>query len=453
VLEKPKLLLSRIAASKLLHNATSSMFALVWLNLLSFVAIPIYIRILGVSEWGIVAACVSLQIIANFVDAGFSQIVPRWVARETGNARLLQSYLIVFQRVFAALGLMVFSILQFGADYLAHHWFVTSAIEGESLEIAIRIFAFQLLFQLINGLYVGFWFGMGMQVGVNARTCFIGTFKHGSAVVALAFVQPEPWLYCLVFATAAAIELIINSLLLNRNLKSRITLQISANPIIEKLQVNLFLKQVMLLSIGIIIGLGASQLDRIFLSKTQSVEHFGIYTIVFTLASAILQIQSPWAKANFPSLVKNIQENYLPTRDQIKLIAFGIFLFGILPCVIIYLNAEIILRTWIADINVNQIGEPVLKLLMISMAINCVYSGIYQIIIAMGRDRVVLMVNIISTIAALTVVYLVNRDLGVILGAYIWLALTTAQLICGITWLGYQIIHNSSHNRRSERLP
>jgi len=426
----------------MMRNATSSMFALVWLNLLSILAIPLYIKILGVSEWGIVAACVSLQIIANFVDAGFSQIVPRWVARETGDARLLQSYLTVFQRVFVALGLIAFSILQIGADYLAHNWFVTSAIEAESLEVAIRIFAFQLLFQLINSLYVGFWFGMGMQVGVNARTCFIGTLKHGTAIVALAFVLPEPWLYCLVFAVASATEVVINSMLLKKNLKNRINALDSTDFTIKQIQTKLFLKQVIILSIGIFIGLGASQLDKIVLSRTQSIEDFGVYAIMFAIASSILQIQSPWAKANFPKLVQNIKQNLLPTVDQIKILALGSILFGVLPSLAIYLNADTILKIWINNVNVNQVGVPVLKLLMISMAINSIYSGIYQIIIAMGRDKVILIINIISTIAAVTIVCLINQELGIIQGGYIWLTLTTAQLICGITWIGYQFVRN-----------
>ncbi|MCP2936248.1 hypothetical protein NK983_26535, partial [Salmonella enterica subsp. enterica serovar Typhimurium] len=65
-------------ASLTARNAASSFLALAWLSLLSMLAIPIYIRLLGVSEWGLVAACASLQILSNFIDAGFSQIVPRW---------------------------------------------------------------------------------------------------------------------------------------------------------------------------------------------------------------------------------------------------------------------------------------------------------------------------------------------------------------------------------------
>jgi hypothetical protein len=51
-----------ILASFTARNAASSFVTLAWLNLLSTLTIPIYIRMLGVSEWGLLAACARLQV-------------------------------------------------------------------------------------------------------------------------------------------------------------------------------------------------------------------------------------------------------------------------------------------------------------------------------------------------------------------------------------------------------
>ena len=58
----------RFAPSSLLHsvvarNAASNFITLGWLSLLSILAIPVYIKLLGVSEWGLLAACASLQLV------------------------------------------------------------------------------------------------------------------------------------------------------------------------------------------------------------------------------------------------------------------------------------------------------------------------------------------------------------------------------------------------------
>ncbi|WP_344672484.1 hypothetical protein [Sphingorhabdus rigui] len=419
----------------MVRNATSSMFALVWLNLLSILAIPLYIKILGVSEWGIVAACVSLQIIANFVDAGFSQIVPRWVATAAGNIKLLRSYLILFRRIFFVLALFIFILLQSSASYLAHDWFVTSLAEAEALELAIRIFAFQLFFQFINSLYIGFWFGMAQQVAVNARTCLFGTIKHVVAISVLFFIQSAPWLYTLIFAAVAFLELAANFQILERVLRDDAGSHAETAVFNEKLKLNHFLKEVLILSVSIIIGLSASQLDRIVLSATLSVKELGIYAVMFSVAAAVLQLQSPWMKANFPNLVKNVKENTFPTASQFLIIISGCLVFGLLPCFIVYTYCDLILDIWLNNNDLRDAGKPVLKILMISIGLNSIYSVLYQIIIASSKDKIVLAINIFSTGTTLVFIIFADENLGVLLGGYIWLVLTTSQLICGLIWL------------------
>jgi hypothetical protein len=44
------------------RNAASSFVTLAWLSLQSTLTIPIYIRLLGVSEWGLLEACARLQV-------------------------------------------------------------------------------------------------------------------------------------------------------------------------------------------------------------------------------------------------------------------------------------------------------------------------------------------------------------------------------------------------------
>ncbi|MBU3670893.1 MAG: hypothetical protein FGM17_09270, partial [Polynucleobacter sp.] len=106
--------------SNVARNTASSFIALGWLSLLSIISIPIYIKLLGVAEWGLVAACASLQILMNFADAGFSQIVPRLAAQEANQPARLSQTILLLRRVYASLGLLIFTILQVFAAYLSY---------------------------------------------------------------------------------------------------------------------------------------------------------------------------------------------------------------------------------------------------------------------------------------------------------------------------------------------
>ncbi|GAA3735834.1 hypothetical protein GCM10022269_11130 [Sphingorhabdus rigui] len=72
---------------------------------------------------------------------------------------------------------------------------------------------------------------------------------------------------------------------------------------------------------------------------------------------------------------------------------------------------------------------------MISIGLNSIYSVLYQIIIASSKDKIVLAINIFSTGTTLVFIIFADENLGVLLGGYIWLVLTTSQLICGLIWL------------------
>lgn len=430
---RPLSLLSRFFGSVAARNVASNFVALSWLSMLSMLSIPIYIHLLGVSEWGIAAACVSLQLVANFVDAGFSQIVPRWVAKETSSGVALGRYLALFRQIYVGLGLLVFAFLQIGAGYLAHHWFQVATDRADTLEVAIRIISFQILFQFVNNLHIGFWHGLQKQVLANVRTCCFGTLKHVSTMVILFFVSQQAWVYALVFATVALLELLINGLTVHRMMAARH--ETKAEP---PLAMTPFLREVSVLSGGILVGLMVSHLDRVILSRTLAVEDFGIYTVVITLALAILQLQSPFTRAYFPLLVQDFQSIGWVATAHMKRLVIGTVFVSTLPALLASLCAAPILQLWLHNLRIVEIGERPLQLLLLAAATNTLYNCIYQVIVAAGKSHLVLKFNLVALAVAGVVVLIVGSFTGLLLGSIIWLTTTLTQLLLGLLWFFLQ---------------
>lgn len=425
----PLLLLSRFFGSTAAKNAASNFVALGWQSMMSMLSIPIYIHLLGKVEWGIVAACVNLQLIANLVDAGFSQIVPRWVAKEADDDIALRSYLLLFRRIYVGLGLLVFSFLQLGAGYLAHNWFQVAADRADTLEVAIRIISFQILFQFVNNLHIGFWYGLQKQVLANIRTCCFGTLKHAATIGVLFFTSRQAWVYALGFATVAFLEFFINGLTAQR--------MITPNQVAKvdyRLKLAPFMREVSVLSGGILVGLMVSQLDRVILSRIVPVDEFGVYTVVSTLALAFLQLQIPFTRAYFPLLVRDIQTTGRVAAKHLKRLIIGTVLVSTLPALLASLFAAPILQLWLHDQTVVEIGSSPLQLLLLAVAINTLYGCIYQVIIAAGKSHLVLKFNLLALAIAGMIVMIVGSSAGLLLGSSIWLATTTTQLLLGLLW-------------------
>ncbi|MBL0923393.1 MAG: oligosaccharide flippase family protein [Sphingomonadaceae bacterium] len=407
------------------------MIALVWLNLLSIMAIPIYIRILGVSEWGIVAACLSLQMIASFVDAGFSQIIPRWVAREAHNPAALRSYVKVFGKIYAVLALCIFVFIQSSAEYFAHHWFDIQANRADNLELAIRITCFQIFFQFLNSLAVGFWHGMQHQVTANVRTCFFGTLKHALTMIVLISLQAEAHIYASVFALVALIELLANG----HRLRSSFIMDTSGKQHI--VHIIPFLREVSMLSLGVLVGLMVSYIDRIVLSRSVTLDHFGIYSIIVSISMAFLQLQIPFTRAYFPVLVREFEKKSEISIKVMKKLTILILFSSVIPCITASLFADLILKIWLNNEFIVEVGSETLRMLLLAVAINSLYGCVYQALVASGKSRLVLQINVAALFAGMSVVALLRTSTGLNLGGMIWLATASTQLILGSVWLAW----------------
>ncbi len=412
-----------------MRNATSSMFALVWLNLLSILAIPIYIKILGVSEWAIVAACVSLQIIANFVDAGFSQIVPRWIAREVGNRLALHSLIVVFSKIYSVLALAILVFLQLSANYLSHDWFDIEPQRADRLELAIHIVAFQIFFQFLNNLPIGFWHGTQQQVIANFRTCMFGTLKHVITITMLLFFAAEAYAYATCFAVIAMAELFFNGRSLWRILRRQSDDEtVAFNPIS-------FLREVSVLSGAIIVGLLVSQIDRVVLSRSVPIEIFGIYSLIIAVSMAFLQLQIPFTRAYLPIFAEDYKKHGAISPIHIKKLVVITSVAAVLPTIIAIIFAGYILQIWLGNSYIVKVGTHPLQLLLLAVAVNSLYGCVYQVIIASGKSHIVMKFNLVALLVALLVVAIAGTSKGLMLGGLIWLSTTITQLVLGIGWL------------------
>ena len=433
--------LAQLPTSLTARNAASNFLALVWLSGLSLVTVPLYIRQLGAAEWGLVAACTSLQIVLNFFDAGFSQIVPRWAAREAHQPARLAAYLRLLRRVYVGLGLLVFLLIQAAAAALAQQWFQVPADRAPALEWAIRIFAFQLFFQFVNNLHIGLWHGLQQQVLANRRVCGFGSLKHGLALTLVLCVAPHAWLYTLAFASVALLELLCNAWTVQRhfgagNPKAPAAAGMAddgARP--QTIPLRPLLREVATLSGGILVGLLVSQLDRILLSRSVSLQAFGTYTVVASLAMAFLQLQTPITRAYFPLLVQDIQRTGWVSGARLRRMLLGTVLVSTLPALLACALASHLLTLWLHVPEMVRVGTLPLQMLLVAVALNTLYGCIYQVMVAKGEARRVLQFNLVALGVAGLACATLGLDAGLVLGGTIWLSNSMTQLVLGSLWL------------------
>jgi O-antigen/teichoic acid export membrane protein len=393
---------------------------------LSIALIPFYLRWLGPEQWGIVAICMALQAFFNLLDAGLAQIMPRDIARVASDpAARFKTYL-VYLRTYVFLAIIGLAIGQVSVPWLVDHWFSGGKSFDTQDSWAFHLVVLQFLFQFSNNANIGYWSGMQLQVLANFRQCAFGSLKHVGALGAVFFWRADALAYLIPFATIAALEFFIN-----RRTICTASKDSSHSPIhwedYKKLG-----REAGMLFVGVMIGMLASQMDRIVLSKYVDVTAFGIYAIVASLGLAVMQLQQPLVRAFLPRITQEFAAN---NSASIGNLAIGTTLLCIVPCLILAVLSPWILQIWIGIPEVVQQGALPLSLFFCAVAFNALYQLIYQRLLIGGHGALIAKINALTLLITLPLLLLLVEPFGIKAGGFYWLLMSCLQLLFSLIWL------------------
>jgi O-antigen/teichoic acid export membrane protein len=430
---------TRLASSLIFQNIVSNYMAAVWMAVLSLVAIPIYLRLLGPAQWSIVAVCITFQGILGMLDAGLSQLMPRGLARVAGdNAKEAQGYGL-YNRLYVALAIAGFALGQLTVHPIVLYWLKAPDVSPLELKLALRLVLFQFLFQFANNANIGYWNGVQLQKRANLRLCLFGTAKAASAVLVVSIFARNAFGYLLPFVVVTLVEWRVNRSSILRHFD-----KLALPPAkVSKSDVLAVAKEGGSLTAGILVGVLVSQLDRLYLTATQSLTEYGAYLIVASFGLAFMQLQYPVLRAFFPQIVRDEADGIKRRSNSAASLLIGVTIFCVIPCLLLIVFTPEMLRFWLRNRHVVEVGVAPLRLILLAVAVNAIYSVIYLRIIAAGRSGVVIVINGCMLLSAGLVVSLANPTMGIAIGGLIWITTTVTQLALGCLWLAF----SSSQNR------
>jgi len=422
--------LSQLYRSRLGRNIVSNYLGMFWLAALSLIAVPIYVHLLGRTGWAIVAASMAIQMFLSFLDAGFGQVMPRWLAQASDSLFEQAKLYRIFSGAFIALGLTGFLLGQAFAGTLARTWFNTGQIPPGELELGIRIVLFQFLFQFGNSANIGYWNGIQLQTLANVRQCLFMTLKHAAATLSIVFIARSPMCYLISFAALGATEFLVNRLTVVRRLGNEL---VRARQI-DRDEIKRVVIQAGSFSVAVLVGTLVSQLDRIVLSNTQDLVSFGTYAIVASLGLSFMQFAAPVGRAFLPRLALDFSRNTGDLHRTTFRLFLTLLLVCVLPCLAVGTFAPLVLKLWIHNATIVADGTFPLRLLLVAVVLNAIYNLFYGHMIISGNGAVPVAINIACLVASLLAVAFVGTHIGIALGGVIWIASTSTQLVLGATW-------------------
>jgi O-antigen/teichoic acid export membrane protein len=178
------------------------------------------------------------------------------------------------------------------------------------------------------------------------------------------------------------------------------------------------------------LGFVLSQADKVILSTLVSLTAFGVYSLAYTVASAVRQLAIPFDQAVFPRLIQlhevgdglGLSDLYHRAM-QYKVVVMG----GVGVFITVFGNE--LLRVWIHEPDVAAQASSILWILVAGMVLNGLMSGPYYLQMATGWTGLLVKANAVLAVLFLPTVYLLTRSYFLVGAASAWLLLNIVYVL------------------------
>ena len=398
------------------------------MGVLTILLTPIYMRILGREQWGIVALCMTIQGALFILDAGLAQTMPRDVARaETPAAahQTYRSYLGLYSKVALAAFVVGQLLLPFVVTLLPD----AGASPDSTVLIALRLALVQFLFQLPNNAAIGYWNGLEMQVQANVRRSFFVIGRHCAALLLLVW-HPSATAYMVPFAVIAAFECIANIRKVRSEGHGRSSTTVTALDSKTAWSIGGF-------SAAVVVGMLSAQIDRIYLAATIPAGTLGTYVVVASFALTLMHLQSPVIRAFLPRIIAA----KAPGREIRKLLGV-VAIVAVTPCLVVAIWAQEILTLWLSNERVAAEGADTFSLVACAVAMNSVFAVAYTLIVRQNLYPRLILLNLAILAAKSVVLVSFVERCSIVAGGLAWITGSTLQLAFA-SWVIWELVVRS----------
>jgi O-antigen/teichoic acid export membrane protein len=402
-----------------------------------YVFLPLYVRLLGIDAYGLIAFNTIALALLYIADAGLSSSFAREAAKSEPGQALLDLLTSIERALFSIL-IVVGAGFILAAPLIVSHWLgSTGGMPVVQVRQCLWLMGVALIPQIAMSLYFGGLMGLQRQVSANLLWTGFSVARSGLVVIPIYFV-PDVRLF---FVWQAVVS-IATLFLMRQVLRSHIIgppRETSSHKISGKFSWPA-LRAIRgyaagMLGMSIIAGLN-TQLDKLVVSKMLPLNKFAQYSLASTLAQVPYILTLPIATALLPRLTNLLQRD--DQRDELAALyrnasyyissisavaGFGLCLF--MPDVF---------ALWMRGQSIHSDTVQAARLLVFGSMLMAMQLTPFQLSLANGHQATNLRLGAIMLLVSVPLQILLTQQHGVIGAAIPWLFLNLVAFVyLGIT--------------------
>lgn len=407
----------------------------------NFIFIPLYISILGFENYSIISFCLVVAGIMVVLDSGLTATLSRELARADQNSEEKIKIFKTLESIYLLISFFAICILFLLSNIISSGWLTSSRYNSSDISLFIKIFSFDVGFQLLFRFYLGGFLGLEKQIKSNSLQILWGLSRNGLVLIVIA-VFPTLITFFIWQSSVSFLFVLISGTLLRKELLGLIKLKFYK---IEKEVIKKswkFAAGVLLISL---VAAMNTQMDKLAISKLLPIENLGHYTIAVSLSMGIFILINPISSAILPRFTNYFSSGQvLLAQDLFNKVnrIVSVLVFSMLSCMF-YFRTELI---WIWTGSTEIALQSGIYIPYMALGISFLSMQIlpYNIAIANGNTKLNYVIGIISLCFSLPGYWIGTIYFGAIGAAFVF---SLIQVVITFVYLYFiQIKYFDSNN-------
>ena len=410
------------------RNAFANFAGSAWAALMAIAFIPVYIRVLGIEAYAVIALLPILHAWLTIIDAAIGPPLSREFARYraglcdgTSVAALLRGV----ELVWGVIAIALVTALLLADHAISTLWLNAQALAPGLIARSIDFISALVVLRLLEGTYHGALIGLQQLVWVNGWTAGLATLRHAGSAVIVVAVSPTIDAYFLWHIAISLVSVATFAVRVHRSIDG------GALRPHESLQ---RIREVWRFAAGtslvVILAIALSQVDKLLLSRLLSLEKFGYYMLASSVASALYLAVAPLAQAVYPRMVElgarnRSDELSVLYHASTQLVTIGA---GSAALVLFWFGGAVI-YAWSGDRSVASEVSAILAPAALGTFLHGLTNIPYQLQLAHGWIRLAVRANVIGAALYLPLLTWVVPRYGGVGAAWLWVLLNGGMAI------------------------
>jgi len=393
----------------------------------NLIALPFYLRFLGVEAYGLIGFYTMLQAVSQALDLGLAPTMSREAARATTN-RHVSDLLHTLGIVYLCVSVLIMVLGVVTAPWIGDHWLSGKQLSTAVVVQAIMLMGVNLASRWPISLYQAALIGAGRLWLSSTVNIGISIFGVLATITVLRFLSPTIKAFFLVQAGMGLLQVSI--------------LRVTAWRVVGLPGARFdiaCLRRIWRFSFGMsgiaITSLAFTQLDKIMLSKLLDLQDFGYYMLAALLASGLQVFIAPAFNAVFPRFSSLVAGGQLDELSKIYSLGSAMLSAALFPLALtLAFHAQDIVALWTGNADLAARVAPLVAMLAIGSALNGMMHFPYALQIAFGLTKIPFGINLGLLVLLAPMTMLLAMAFGGKGGALSWLLVEIVYSFIG-TWL------------------